>query len=42
MRVRWTHAAAADLASIKDYLDAHFPHLAQSTIVTLYEGICSL
>ncbi|HMD31970.1 MAG TPA: type II toxin-antitoxin system RelE/ParE family toxin [Candidatus Acidoferrales bacterium] len=42
MRIRWTLAAAADLEHIKGYLDEHLPHLAQSTILELYETIRSL
>jgi toxin ParE1/3/4 len=41
MRVRWT-LAAADLQSIKDYLTERYPHLAESTVVSLYEGMRSL
>jgi toxin ParE1/3/4 len=42
MRIRWTLAAAADLEHIKDYLTEHHPDLAQSTVLELYETICSL
>jgi toxin ParE1/3/4 len=42
MRIRWTLAAAADLEHIKDYLTEHYPHLAQSTVLELYETIRSL
>jgi toxin ParE1/3/4 len=42
MRIRWTLAAAADLEHIKDYLSEHYPHLAQSTVLELYETIPSL
>jgi toxin ParE1/3/4 len=42
MRIRWTLAAAADLEHIKDYLSEHYPHLAQSTVLELYETIRSL
>jgi len=42
MRIRWTLAAAADLEHIKDYLTEHYPHLAHSTVLELYETIRSL
>ena len=42
MRIRWTPAAAADLDEIHAYLVEHHPHLAQSTILELYNGIRSL
>jgi len=42
MRIRWTPAAAADLEHIKDYLQESHPHLAQPTVLRLYDGICSL
>jgi plasmid stabilization system protein ParE len=42
MRIRWTLAAVADLEHIKDHLQEHHPHLAQSTVLKLYEGIRSL
>jgi addiction module RelE/StbE family toxin len=42
MRIRWTRAAAEDLEHIKDYLTEHYPHLAQSTVLELYEAIRSL
>ena len=42
MRIRWTLAAAADLENIKDYLDENHPHLAQPTVLKLYEGVRSL
>ena len=42
MRIRWTPGAAADLEAIKDYLDAHLPHLSQPTVRKLYEGIRGL
>ena len=42
MRLRWTHAAAEDLEDIKDYLTEHYPSLAESTILELYETIRSL
>jgi len=37
MRLRWTPAAADDLEQIREYLAQNRPHLAQSTIVELYE-----
>jgi len=42
MRIRWTPAAADDLEHIKDYLIEHYPHLARSTVLELYEAIRSL
>jgi toxin ParE1/3/4 len=42
MRIRWTPAAPDDLEHIKDYLTEHYPHLARSTVLELYEAICSL
>ncbi len=42
MRNRWTRAAAEDLEHIRSYLTEHSPQLAQSTILELYETICSL
>jgi addiction module RelE/StbE family toxin len=42
MRLRWTPAAADDFEHIKDYLLKHHPHLAQSTVLKLYEGVLSL
>ena len=42
MRIRWTLAAVADLEGIKDYLQEYYPHLAQPTVLKLYEGIRSL
>jgi plasmid stabilization system protein ParE len=39
MRIRWTLAAVADLEGIKDYLQEYYPHLAQPTVLKLYEGI---
>ena len=41
-RLRWTPAAAADLEHIRNYLDRNHPHLAQRTIVEIYERIKSL
>jgi plasmid stabilization system protein ParE len=42
MRIRWTLPAAADLETIKHYLDLHFPHFSFSTLRQLYDGIRSL
>ena len=42
MQIRWTYAAAEDLEHIKEYLTEHHPQLAQSTVLELYETICSL
>jgi toxin ParE1/3/4 len=37
MRVLWTVPAAADLESIKNYLDLHFPKFSESTVHTIYD-----
>jgi toxin ParE1/3/4 len=37
-----TLPAADDLASIKDYLQQHFPHFAEPTVRTIYQRIRSL
>ena len=42
MRIRWTHAAAADMKAIYDYLTEHEPHLARSTVIELRQSIRSL
>jgi addiction module RelE/StbE family toxin len=42
MRVRWTVPAADDLASIKNYLQQHYPQFAEPTVRTIYERIRSL
>jgi plasmid stabilization system protein ParE len=42
MRVRWTVPAADDLASIKSYLQKHYPQFAEPTVRTIYERIRSL
>jgi toxin ParE1/3/4 len=42
MRIRWTRAAAEDLEHIKDYLENRHPHLAQPTVLKLYDAIRSL
>jgi len=42
MNIRWTPAAAADLEEIHSYLLEHHPHLANPTVVKIYEGLRSL
>lgn len=42
MRIRWTHAAAADLQHISDRLRDHHPQYRQPTIRKLYEAVRSL
>ena len=42
MRVRWTPAAAADLQSISDYLEAHHPRYHGPTMRKLYGAIREL
>jgi toxin ParE1/3/4 len=42
MQILWTRAAAEDLEHIKDYLTEYYPQFAQSTVIELYETICSL
>src|ERR1035441_10577719 len=42
MRIRWTPAAAADLADIGNYLKDRHPHYRQPTMRKLYEAIRSL
>jgi addiction module RelE/StbE family toxin len=42
MRIRWTPAAAADLAQIGNYLRERHPHYRQPTMRKLYEAIRSL
>lgn len=42
MRIRWTPAAAADLAHISNYLKDHRPNYRQPTMRKLYEAIRSL
>lgn len=42
MRIRWTIPAADDLASIKDYLQRHFPPYAEPTVRMIYQRIRSL
>ena len=42
MRIRWTHAAAADLQHINDYLKEHHPQYRHETVRKLYADIGSL
>ena len=42
MRIRWTTLAAADLESIQQYLDFHYPHFSRATTRRLYEAALSL
>ena len=42
MRIRWTLPAADDLEGIKDYLQQHYPHLAEATIRAIYKRIRTL
>jgi len=42
IRIRWTPAAADDLEEIHNYLLQEQPHLVQSTIAKLYNGIRAL
>jgi toxin ParE1/3/4 len=42
MRIRWTVPAAENLEGIKNYLDTHYPHLAEPTVRTIYQRIRSL
>jgi len=42
MRIRWTVPAADDLENIKNYLQRHFPHFAEATVRTIYQGVRSL
>jgi toxin ParE1/3/4 len=41
-RLRWTPEAATDLERIRNYLDQRHPHLAQRTVLELYERIRTL
>jgi plasmid stabilization system protein ParE len=41
-RLRWTWAAAEDLEQIRRYLESHQPHLAQQTVIHLYNAIREL
>ena len=42
MRIRWTIPAAADLESIKDYLQQHYPQFAEPTVRAIYQHIRAL
>ncbi len=42
MRIRWTVPAADDLASIKSYLQQHYPQFGEPTVRTIYERIRAL
>jgi toxin ParE1/3/4 len=42
MRIRWTPAAAGDLAQISNYLKERHPHYRQPTLRKLYASIRSL
>ncbi len=42
MRIRWTVPAVADLESIKNYLQQHYPRLAEPTVRAIYQRIRSL
>ncbi len=42
MRIRWTVPAADDLESIKNYLQQHYPHIAEPTVRTIYQRVRSL
>jgi addiction module RelE/StbE family toxin len=42
MRLRWTVPAAADLDSVKRYLDLHYPQRSESTIRSIYQRILQL
>lgn len=42
MRIRWTHAAAADLQHINDYLKEHHPQYRHENVRKLYADIGSL
>ena len=42
MRIRWTVPAAADLESIKRYLQQHYPHFAEPVVRAIYRRIRSL
>ena len=39
MRIRWTVPAAADLESIKSYLQQHYPHFAEPAVRAIYQRI---
>jgi addiction module RelE/StbE family toxin len=42
MRIRWTVPAVDDLENIKNYLQVHFPHFAESTVRAIYQRVRSL
>jgi addiction module RelE/StbE family toxin len=42
MRIRWTVPAAEDLEGIKNHLEEHYPHFAESTVRTIYQRVRSL
>lgn len=42
MRLRWTIPAADDLASIKSYLEQHYPQFAEATVRGIYQRIQEL
>ena len=42
MRIRWTPPAVADMQSISDYLEEHYPRYRQPTMRKLYAGIRAL
>ncbi len=42
MRIRWTAPAADDLEIIKDYLEAHYSHVAETTVRTIYRRVVAL
>jgi addiction module RelE/StbE family toxin len=42
MRIRWTVPAAEDLEAIKNYLEKHYPHVAEPTVRTIYQSARSL
>ena len=42
MRIRWTVPAAGDLESVKNYLQEHFPHFAETTVRMIYERVRTL
>jgi plasmid stabilization system protein ParE len=42
MRIRWTVPPATDLENIENYLQQHYPHLAEPTVRTICQRIRSL
>ena len=42
MRIRWTVPAADDLENIKNFLLKNYPHFAEPTVRTIYQGIRTL